>query len=184
MANLTSLVYKYPYQVIFQLLYFSHTHPGIAYVKIFRHCIVTHTHNKAAIRSWWYFFSCYHDRVYWLLKHWLDQKCQPNWEDEVSDEESSTHSPQQPQQVEGVKTGPLRHTSLHSAGCFDCFLLYIYRRWKLHFMDDASCVRVKHSAYINYEWLFIKTYKNMALRPDAPSPLVYNILKAILAVMI
>ena len=46
------------------------------------------------------------------LKHWFHQKCQPDREDEVSDEESSTHSPHQPQQVEGVQTGPLWLTSL------------------------------------------------------------------------
>ena len=51
-------------------------------------------------------------------------------------------------------------------------------------MDEASCVRVKHSAYINNERLFIKTGKDMALRPYAPSPLLYDIFKAILAVML
>ena len=46
------------------------------------------------------------------LKHWFHQKCQPDREDEVSDEESSTHSPHQPQQVEGVKTCHFWHTGL------------------------------------------------------------------------
>ena len=52
--------------------------------------------------------------VNWLLKHGVYQDWQPVAEDEVSDEESSTHSPHQPQQVEGVQTGPLRHTGLTS----------------------------------------------------------------------
>ena len=52
--------------------------------------------------------------VNWLLKHGVYQDWQPVAEDEVSDEESSTHSPHQPQQVEGVQTGPLRHTGLAS----------------------------------------------------------------------
>ena len=50
--------------------------------------------------------------VHWLLKHWFHQNCHKITEKEVSDEESSTHSPHQPQQVEGVQTGPLRHTGL------------------------------------------------------------------------
>ena len=52
--------------------------------------------------------------VHRLLKLSLHQNWQPVAEDEVSDEESSTHSPHQPQQVEGVQTGPLRHTGLAS----------------------------------------------------------------------
>ena len=55
-----------------------------------------------------YHLSIFH----WLLKHWFHQNWQPVAEDEVSDEESSTHSPHQPQQVKGVQTGPLRHTGL------------------------------------------------------------------------
>ena len=56
--------------------------------------------------------------VHWCLKHWLHQNSQPVGEDEVSDEESSTHSPHQPQQVEGVQTGPLRRTGLASLDYF------------------------------------------------------------------
>ena len=50
--------------------------------------------------------------VNWLLKHGVYQDWQPVAEDEVSDEESSTHSPHQPQQVEGVKTCHFWHTGL------------------------------------------------------------------------
>ena len=56
--------------------------------------------------------SCHVSIVHWLSKHGVYQDWQPVAEDEVSDEESSTHSPHQPQQVEGVQTGPLRHTGL------------------------------------------------------------------------
>ena len=58
--------------------------------------------------------------VHWLLKHWFHQNCHKIREKEISDEESSTHSPHQPQQVEGLQTGPLRHPGLASnnqAGC-------------------------------------------------------------------
>ena len=58
--------------------------------------------------------------VNWLLKHGVYQDWQPVAEDEVSDEESSTHSPHQPQQVEGVQTGPLRHTGLASLDKASC----------------------------------------------------------------
>ena len=37
--------------------------------------------------------------VHWFSKHGVYQDWQPVAEDEVSDEESSTHSPHQPQQV-------------------------------------------------------------------------------------
>ena len=47
-----------------------------------------------------------------LLKHGVYQDWQPVAEDEVSDEESSTHSPHQPQQVEGVQTGLLLSIAL------------------------------------------------------------------------
>ena len=56
--------------------------------------------------------------VHQLLKLSLHQNCQPVAEDEVSNEESSTHSPHQPRQVEGVQTGPLRHTGLTSLNYF------------------------------------------------------------------
>ena len=62
--------------------------------------------------------SCHLTSVHWLLKHWFDQKSQPDREDAVSDEESSTHSPHQPQEVEGVQTGPFWHTSLASLDYF------------------------------------------------------------------
>ena len=70
------------------------------------------------------------------LKHWFHQKCQPDREDEVSDEESSTHSPHQPQQVEGVQTGPLWHTGLAFPNYFHFFIDRI-----LCPLDLASCVR-------------------------------------------
>ena len=56
--------------------------------------------------------------VNWLLKHGVYQDWQPVAEDEVSDKESSTHSPHQPQQVEGVQTGPIWHTGLASLDYF------------------------------------------------------------------
>ena len=52
--------------------------------------------------------------IHWLLKNWFHQNCHKIGENEACDEESSTHSPHQPQQVEGVQTGPLRHTGLAS----------------------------------------------------------------------
>ena len=58
--------------------------------------------------------------VHWLLKHWFHQCCHKIRDKEVSDEESSTHSPHQPQQVEGVQTGPLRHTGLASLDLASC----------------------------------------------------------------
>ena len=58
--------------------------------------------------------KCHLSIFHWLFKHWFNQNWQPVAEDEVSDKESSTHSPQQPQQVEGVKTGPHRYTGLAS----------------------------------------------------------------------
>ena len=58
--------------------------------------------------------SCHMGIVHWLSKHGVYQDWQPVTEDEVSDEESSTRCPHQPQQVEGVQTGPLRHTGLAS----------------------------------------------------------------------
>ena len=73
--------------------------------------------------------------VHWLLKHWFHQNWQQVAEDEVSDEESSTHSPHQPQQVEGVKTGPLQDTGLVS---FHYFHFLIDRI--LCPLDLASCV--------------------------------------------
>ena len=80
--------------------------------------------------------------VNWLLKHGVYQDWQPVAEDEVSDEESSTHSPHQPQQVEGVKTGPLRHTGLASP---DFFHLVI-KKVLFTMMDLASCVGEIQSA--------------------------------------
>ena len=82
-------------------------------------------------------YDVYHDSFNSFLKHWFDKKCQPNREDEVSDEESSTHSPHQPQQVEGVETGPLRHTGLA-------------------FMDYAGCGGKIYSKYsLNNEYIYI-----------------------------
>ena len=61
--------------------------------------------------------SCHLTSVNWLLKHRLYKNRQPVTEDEVSDEESSTHSPHQPQQVEGVKTiGMLLDGKIHPDG--------------------------------------------------------------------
>ena len=74
------------------------------------------------------------------LKHWFHQKCQPDRKYEVSDEESSTDSPHQPQQVEGVQTGPLWHTGLTSP---DYFHVLIDR--ELCPLDQASCVGEIHS---------------------------------------
>ena len=79
--------------------------------------------------------SCHLTSVHWLIKHWFEQKSQPNREDEVSDEESSTHSPHQPQQVKGVQTGPLWHTGL---AFLDYFHFLIDRI--LCPLDLASCV--------------------------------------------
>ena len=64
--------------------------------------------------------SCHMGSVNRLLKHRIHQDWQPVAEDEVSDEESSTHSPHQPQQVEGVQTGPLWHTGLASLDLESC----------------------------------------------------------------
>ena len=83
--------------------------------------------------------------VHWLLKHWFHQNWQQVAEDEVSDEESSTHSPHQPQQVEGVQTGPLRHTGLDS---LDYFHFLIYRI--LCSVHLASCVGKPESGRILY----------------------------------
>ena len=78
--------------------------------------------------------------VHWLLKHWFHQNWQQVAEDEVSDEESSTHSPHQPQQVEGVKTSPFRHTGLASPHYFHFLIDRI-----LCPLDLSSCVREKQS---------------------------------------
>ena len=90
--------------------------------------------------------SCHLTSVNWLLKHRLYKNRQPVTEDEVSDEESSTHSPHQPQEVKGVQTGPLRNTGLASLDYFHFFIDRI-----LSSLDLASCVGIKHSAHINYE---------------------------------
>ena len=58
--------------------------------------------------------------IHCFFKHWFHQNGHKIGENEVSDEESSTHSPHQPKQVEGVKTGPLRHTGLASMGYAGC----------------------------------------------------------------
>ena len=84
--------------------------------------------------------SCHLTSVNWLLKHRLYKNRQPVTEDEVSDEESSTHCPHQPQQVEGVQTGPLRHTGLASHNYFHFLINRI-----LCPLDLASCVREIHS---------------------------------------
>ena len=63
---------------------------------------------------------CHMSIVHWLLKHWFHQNCHKIREKEVSDEESSTHSPHQPQQVEGVKRCPLWHTGLASLDLASC----------------------------------------------------------------
>ena len=81
--------------------------------------------------------------IHWFFKHWFHQNCKPDREKKVSDEESSTHSPHQPQQVEGVKTGLLRHTGLAS---FDYFHFLI--DGKLDSLHLASCVRKIQSMYI------------------------------------
>ena len=84
--------------------------------------------------------SCHMGIVHWLSKYRVYQDWQPVAEDEVSDEESSTHSPHQPQQVEGVQTGPLRHTGLASHNYFHFLINRI-----LCPLDLASCVREIHS---------------------------------------
>ena len=79
---------------------------------------------------------CVHlSSIYWLLKHWFYQNWQPVGKDEIGDEESSTHSPHQPQQVEGLQTGPFRHTGLASLDYFQFLIDRI-----LCFLDKTSCV--------------------------------------------
>ena len=78
--------------------------------------------------------------IHWFFKHWFHQNCKPDREKKVSDEESSTHSPHQPQQVEGVKTGPLWHTGLASPDYFHFLIDRI-----LGSLDEANCVGEIHS---------------------------------------
>ena len=77
--------------------------------------------------------------IHWLLKNWFHQNCHKIGENEACDEESSTHSPHQPQQVEGVQTGPLRHTGLAS----DYFHFLI--DGVLCPLDQTHCGGKKHS---------------------------------------
>ena len=78
--------------------------------------------------------------VNWLLKYRLYKNRQPVTEDKVSDEESSTHSPHQPQQVKGVQTGPLWHTCLASLDYFQFFIDRI-----LDSLNQVICVGEVHS---------------------------------------
>ena len=78
--------------------------------------------------------------VHWLLKHWFHQNCHKIREKEVSDEESSTHSPHQPQQVEGMQAGPLRHSG---------FVLLDYVHFSLVFV---SCIWEIESTFMNNEY--------------------------------
>ena len=83
--------------------------------------------------------------VHWCLKHWLHQNSQPDRKYKVSDEESSTHSPHQPQQVEGVQTGPLWHTGFAPHNYFHFLIDKI-----LCPLDLASCVReIQSTSLIN-----------------------------------
>ena len=86
------------------------------------------------------------------LQLWFYQKFQPNCKNEVSDEEPSTHSPHQPQQVEGVKTGPFRHTGHIS---LDYFHFVIYK--VLCSVDLPSCVREIQSIWkVNTKCIMFK----------------------------
>ena len=88
---------------------------------------------------------CLHlSSIYWLLKHWFYQNWQPVTEDEVSDEESSTHSPHQPQQVEGVKTGPLRHSGFVLLDYVHFSLVFVSFIWEIEstFMNNEYRIHI------------------------------------------
>ena len=48
--------------------------------------------------------------VHWFVKDGLDSDGQPVGEDDLGDEEPSTHSPQQPHEVGSEQTGPPQYS--------------------------------------------------------------------------
>ena len=112
-------------------------------------------------------FSYHLCRIYWFFKHWFYQNWQPVAEDEVSDEESSKRSPHQPQQVEGVQTGPLRHT-----GLVPFYYFHFLIDGKLYSMHLASCVGKIHSGNKYIVWL----HRIVAGTPERPQ-VYFNILQ-------